>query len=107
MHAQPLNCVRLFATPWTVAGQSPMSVGFSRQGHWSGLPSPSPGHLPDPGIEPTSPTLQVDSLPPSHLGSLMVPNGLQQLPHVKDRVTHSYTEPMYFLCHREESKTLK
>ena len=59
------------------------------------------------GIEPTSPTLQADLLPPSHLGSLMAPNGLQQLPHIKDRVTHSYTEPMYFLCHKEESKTLK
>ena len=45
--------VRLFAPPWTVAFQGPLSVGFSRQGYWSGLPFPPPGDLPDPGIEPT------------------------------------------------------
>ena len=49
-----LSCVRLFATPWTVAYQAPPSVGFSRQEYWSGLPFPSPGDLPDPGIEPGS-----------------------------------------------------
>ena len=42
------------ATPWTVAHQAPLSIGFSRQEHWSGLPLPAPGDLPDPGIEPTS-----------------------------------------------------
>ena len=51
------------ATPWTVACQAPLSVGFSRQEHWSGLPFPSPGGLPNPGIEPRSPTLQADALP--------------------------------------------
>ena len=50
-------------TPWTVARQAPLSVGFSRQEYWSGLPFPSPGDLPDPGIEPGSPALQADSLP--------------------------------------------
>jgi len=50
-------------TPWTVAHQAPLSIEFSRQQHWSGLPFPSPGDLPDPRIEPGSPTLQVDSLP--------------------------------------------
>ena len=49
-----LSCVRLFATPWTVAHQAPLCMGFSRQEHWSGLPFPSPGDLPDPGIEPSS-----------------------------------------------------
>ena len=49
--------VRLFATPWTVAHQAPLSMGFSRQEHWSGLPFPSPGDLPDPGIKPRSPAL--------------------------------------------------
>ena len=44
--------VRLFATPWTVAYQAPLSMGFSRSEYWSGLPFPSPGDLPDPGIEP-------------------------------------------------------
>ena len=54
--------VRLFATPWTVAYQAPPSMGFSRQECWSRLPFPSPGDLPDPGIEPGSPTLQADAL---------------------------------------------
>ena len=57
-----LSCVQLFATPWTVAYQAPPSMGFSRQEYWSGLPFPSPEDLPDPGIEPRSPTLQADSL---------------------------------------------
>ena len=48
---------QLFATPWTVDYQDPQSMGFSRQEYWSGLPFPSPGDLPDPGIEPGSPTL--------------------------------------------------
>ena len=52
-----LSRVRLFATPWTVAYQAPLSMGFSRQERWSGLPFPSPGDLPDPGIEPRSPAL--------------------------------------------------
>ena len=46
-----------FATPWTVAHQAPLSTGFPRQEYWSGLPFPSPGDLPDPGIEPMSPAL--------------------------------------------------
>ena len=51
------------ATPWTVACQAPLSMGFSKQEYWSGLPFPSPGDLPDPGIKPWSPAAQVDSLP--------------------------------------------
>ena len=50
------------ATPWTVACQAPLSMGFSRQEYWSGLPFPSPGDLPNPGIKPRSPALQSDSL---------------------------------------------
>ena len=49
-------------TPWTVAHQAPLSMGFSRQEHWSGLPFPSPGDLPNPGIKPRSPALQADAL---------------------------------------------
>ena len=49
--------------PWTVACQAPLSMEFSRQEYWSGLPCPSPGDLPDPGIEPRSPALQAESLP--------------------------------------------
>ena len=56
-------------TPWTVAHQAPLSMGLSRQEYWSGLPSPSPGDLLNPGIEPGSPALQVDSLPLSYQGS--------------------------------------
>ena len=49
------SCVRFCATPWTVARQAPLSIGFSRQEYWSGLPFPSPGDLPELGIEPASP----------------------------------------------------
>ena len=63
-----LSRVQLFATPWTVAYQAPLSVGFSRQEYWSGLPFPSLGDLSDPGIEPGSPTLQADALPSEPLG---------------------------------------
>ena len=57
------SCVRLSVTPWTVAYQAPPSLEFSRQDYLSGLPFPSPGDLPDPGIEPGSPMLQADALP--------------------------------------------
>ena len=53
----------LFGTPWTIAYQAPLSMGFSRQEYWSGLPFPSPEDLPHLGIKPRSPTLQADSLP--------------------------------------------
>ena len=58
-----LSHVRLLVTPWTVAHQAPLSMGSSRQEHWSGLPCPFPGELPDPGIKSRSPALLVDSLP--------------------------------------------
>ena len=63
------SCVWFFATPWTVTHQAPLSMGFSRQEYWSGLPCPPPD-LPDPGTKPRSPVLRVDSLPLSHQGSL-------------------------------------
>ena len=53
----------LFAIPWTVVYQASLSMGFSRQEYWSGLPFPSPGDLPDPGIKPMSPALEADALP--------------------------------------------
>ena len=62
MKLKLLSHVWLFATPWTVAYQGPLSMGFSRQEYWSGLPFPSPGDLPSPGIEPRSPALQADTL---------------------------------------------
>ena len=78
-----LSCfsrVRLFVTPWTVAHEAPLSMGFPRQEYWSGLPFPSPGDLPDPGMEPTSPVapaLQANSLP---LGPLE--SSLHRLSHL-------------------------
>ena len=54
---------RLFGTPWTAACQASLSMGFSRQEYRNGLPCPPPGHLPNPGIKPRSPSLQADSLP--------------------------------------------
>ena len=60
--AKSLSRVRLFATPWTVAYQAPLSIRFSRQEYWSVLPFSSPGDLPDPGIEPRSPALEADAL---------------------------------------------
>ena len=56
-----LSLVRLFATPWIVAYQAPLSMGFSRQEYWSGVPFPSPGDLPNPETEPRSPAFQTDS----------------------------------------------
>ena len=52
-----LSSVLLFATPWSAACQGPLSIGFPRQEHWSGLPFPPPGDLPDPGIQPASPVI--------------------------------------------------
>ena len=63
MKVKSLSRVLLFATPWTVAYQALLSVGFSRQEYWSGVPFLSPGDLPNPGIEPGSPVLQLDALP--------------------------------------------
>ena len=51
---ESLSLVQLFVAPWTVAHQAPLSMGFSRQEYWSGLPFPSPGYHPDPGIQPRS-----------------------------------------------------
>ena len=59
-----------YLTLWSVACQAPLFMEFPWQEYWSRLPFPSPGNLPDPGIEPVSPALQLDSLPPSHHGSL-------------------------------------
>ena len=63
-----LSLIQLFVTPWSAAHQAPPSMGFSRQEYWSGWPFPSPGDLPNPGIEPRSPTLQADILTSEPLG---------------------------------------
>ena len=82
-----LSHVQLLATPWTVAYQDPMSMGFSRQEYWSGLPFPSSGDLPDPGIKPRSPTLWADALSSE-------PPGMQQKQSSK-REVHSKTGPLH------------
>ena len=75
-----LSRVWFFAIPWTIAHQASLSVGFPRQEYWSGLPFPSPRDLPDPGIKPVCPGMQVDSLPPSHWGSQLVCQWFDSLP---------------------------
>ena len=85
-------CIQLFSTPWTVTRQAPPSMGFSKQEYWSGLPFPSPGDLPDPGIKLRSPALQVDSLlsePP--------------LPFIEWLTVSSYT-PMKKIMEKKESQ---
>ena len=77
-----LSCIRLFATPWTVAHQAPPSMGFSWQEYWSGLPFPAPGDLPNPGIVPRSPALQADALTSE-------PPGKPQKIYLKTRQLHS------------------
>ena len=67
------SCLTL-VTPWTVAHQVPLSMGFSRQEYWSGLPFPSPGDFPYPGIEPGSPALQAYCLPTELPGELPILN---------------------------------
>ena len=64
--------MQLSVTPWTVAHQAPLSMGFPRQEYWSGLPLPSPGDHPDLGIKPVSPAWQMNSLPVSHLKSCLM-----------------------------------
>ena len=77
-----LSRVPLFSTPWTVAYRAPPSMGFSRQEYWSGLPFPSSGELPNPGIKPGSPTLWADALPSEPQGQP------QSLPNVSPFMTN-------------------
>ena len=81
-----LSRVRLFVTLWTVAHQAPLSMEFSRQEYWSGLPFPSPGDLPDPGIEPRSSALWADALTSESPGK---PKVSQSCPTLCDPVDYS------------------
>ena len=67
-----LSRVQLFAILWTIGHQAPLSMGFPRQEHWSGLPFSSPGDLPNPGIKPRSPSLQADALTSEPPGKIMI-----------------------------------
>ena len=73
------------SSPWTVACQAPLSLGFSRQECWSGLPFPSPGDLSHPRIEPGSPALQADSLPIKPRGTLVIDCDYVKLAYFKTR----------------------
>ena len=94
-----LSRVPLFATPWTVAYQAPLTMGFSKQEYWSGLPFPSPGDLPDPGIEPGSPALQADALPsepPGKPPKFTIPNAkscLSNFAPISTSILVSQTKP--------------
>ena len=100
-----LSHVQLFATPWTVAYQAPLSMGFSRQEYWSGLPFPSPGDLPNPGIEPEFPAFQADALtsepPGKHKGeaiSVGVCLTLSKYQHAEGEREHEVTQSYLTLC---------
>ena len=74
-----LSHVQLFVTPWTVAYQASPSMGFSRQEYWSGLTFPSPGDLPDPGIEPGYPALEADALTSEYCNILFWPKYMNKI----------------------------
>ena len=78
MKVKLLSLVPLFEILWILVYQAPPSIGFSRQEDWSGLPFPSPGDLPDPGIEPGSSALQADTLPSEPLGKPLDFNSTQK-----------------------------
>ena len=86
--------VRLCVTPWTVAYQAPLSIGFSRQEYWSGLPFPSPGDLPNPGIEPRSTALQAECFTVRATGEYFHYMNMSQKEYPVVRGTFS----IYFLC---------
>ena len=99
-----LSRVRLFVTPWTVAYQAPPSMGFSRQEYWSGLPFPSPGDLPNPGIKPGSPALGADALtsePPGKPSSKISTSHFLGEPDIcfsKDRVQSAKSSRSQLKC---------
>ena len=88
-----LSSVQLFATPWTIAYQAPPSMGISRQEYWSGLPFPSPGELPDPGIKLASPELEADTLPSEPPGKLS-----RVINSVTNRMERSFVIQTKLMC---------
>ena len=94
-----LSCVQLFATPWNIAHQAPLSIGFSRQEYWSALPFLSLGDLPDPGIKPGSPELLADCLQLSHQGK---PKGTQRR-HQKEQKCIKIPQAFYLTCFLDSS----
>ena len=90
-----LSSVQLFAVPWTVAYQAPLSMEFSSQEYWSGFPFPSLGDLPDPGIEPRSPALQADTLPSEPPEQLYYENGCKPFNNCQN---HSSLLALFMSC---------
>ena len=80
MKVKSFSHAQIFETPWTIAHQAPLSMGFSRQESWSGLPVPSPADLPDPGIEPRSPAFQADALTSELPGKPIINEGKPDKP---------------------------
>ena len=95
-----------FVTPWTVEHQTPLSMEFSRQEYWSGLPFPSPGDLPDPGIEPRSPALQADSLPTEPPGKNCILFFLDLHPILASQMLSSLLSVFSFLLHGDHNGSL-
>ena len=91
MHAQTLTCVQLFATPWTVTSQAPLSVRFFKQEYWSELPFPPPGDFPDPGIKPASPAWAGEFFNPEPPGKPAIHIHVSILPQtpLSSRLPHS------------------
>ena len=89
--------IQLFATLWTVAHQVHLSMRFSWQEYWSGLPFSTPGDLPKPRIKPMSPALQADSLPLSHWGIIMAKKDIEthSLISIKKRMNNQIFGPLF------------
>ena len=113
--AVPSRChFQLFVTPWTVAHQAPLSIGFSRQEYQSGCHALLQGNLPNPGIKPRSPTLQVDSLPTeppgkpknTGVGSLSLLQGIFPTQGSNPGLLH-YRRVLYQLSHKGSIRTLE
>ena len=94
---------RLLATPWTAIHQVPLSMRFSRQGSWSGLPFPSPGDLPNPGIEPRSSTLQANSLPTELQGKPIITYNMS---FYVLNIYHMLTQSYVHKCESEKASCL-
>ena len=90
-----LSRVQLFATPWTVAHQVPLAMGFPRQEYWSGLPLPSPGDLPEAGIEPTS------LVPPALAGRFFTTSATWEAPIYVCARTHTHTHTHIAFCNKK------
>ena len=107
--ALSLTCVQLFETLWTVACQAPLFMGFPRQEYWNGLPFPSPGDLPDPGIKPTSPVspvLQADSLPAHFQHEISFSFKINFWNHISSVQFRSVIQSCLTLCNPMDCSTL-